>query len=106
VSRLKWIPLIQLGNWRGRSLDKKERTLLNECKCPGCQEAGIKGLSASGTVGFARRATHNLHVLLEELNEIDNRLMNGSYHTWYSTHVFNGMFLRLIDYALKKINMK
>jgi 7-cyano-7-deazaguanine tRNA-ribosyltransferase len=98
--------LTQLGNWRGRSLDKKECALLNECKCPGCQEAGIEGLSASGTIGFARRATHNLYVLLEELNEIDNRLMNGSYHTWYSTHVFNGMFLRLIDYALKKINMK
>jgi len=98
--------LIQLGNWRGRSLDKKERALLNECKCPGCQEAGIEGLSVSGTIGFARRATHNLYVLLEELNEIDNRLMNGSYHTWYSTHVFNGMFLKLIDYALKKIDMK
>ena len=63
-------------------------------------------MSASGTIGFARRATHNLYVLLEELNEIDNRLMNGSYHTWYSTHVFNGTFLQLIDYALKKISMK
>ena len=98
--------LTQLGNWRGRSLDKKECVLLNECKCPGCQEAGIEGLSASGTIGFARRATHNLYVLLEELNEIDNRLMNGSYHTWYSTYVFNGTFLRLIDYALRKINIK
>ena len=36
----------------------------------------------------------------------DLRLMNGSYHAWYSTHVFNGTFLRLIDYALKKRDMK
>ena len=98
--------LIQLGNWRGRSLDKKEQALLDECKCPGCQEAGIEGLSISETIGFARRATHNLYVLLAELNEIDNRLKNGSYHAWYSTHVFNGTFLRLIDYALKKMSVK
>jgi hypothetical protein len=47
--------LTQLGNWQGRELNKKERVLLNACECPGCRQAGIKGLSASGTAGFSRR---------------------------------------------------
>ena len=94
--------LTQLGNWRGRGLDKKEREMLAACQCPGCAEAGVKGLKASGAIGFYRRATHNLHVLLNELEEIERRLRNGTYEQWYSTHVFNSVFLKLIDYAIKQ----
>ena len=92
--------LTQLGNWRGRGLDKTEREMLAACQCPGCAEAGVKGLKASGAIGFYRRATHNLYVLLNELEEIERRLRDGTYKAWYPTHVFNGVFLRLIDYAL------
>jgi 7-cyano-7-deazaguanine tRNA-ribosyltransferase len=95
--------LTQLGNWRGRELNREERKFLAECECPGCAEAGIEGLKASGAIGFYRRATHNLHILLTELEEIEKRLKDGSYAEWYSTHVFNGIFLRLIDYALRKL---
>jgi hypothetical protein len=94
--------LTQLGNWRGRGLDKKEREMLAACECPGCAEAGVKGLKASGAIGFYRRATHNLHVLLNELEEIEKRLQSGTYEQWYSTHVFNSVFLKLIDYAIKQ----
>lgn len=74
--------------------------MLADCNCPGCAEAGVKGLKASGAIGFYRRATHNLHVLLNELEEIERRLKDKSYKEWYPTHVFNGVFLKLIDYAL------
>lgn len=94
--------LAQMGNWEGRRLSRKERAMLAECECPGCQQAGVRGLSARGTIGFARRATHNLHVLLEELSEIETRMKNKSYQDWYPSHVFNGMFLKLIDYALEQ----
>jgi hypothetical protein len=94
--------LTQLGTWRGRGLDKVEREMLAACECPGCAEAGVKGLKASGAIGFYRRATHNLYVLLNELDEIEKRMRNNTYEDWYPTHVFNGVFLKLIDYALKK----
>ncbi len=96
--------IAQLGNWRGKEPDRKEMTLLRNCECPGCGQAGIKGLKENGTIGFARRATHNLYVLLEEVKEIEMNLKAGSYQNWYPTHVFNRMFLRLIDYALEKKN--
>lgn len=92
-----------MGTWRGRKLDRTEREMLAECKCPGCIEAGFKGLKASGAIGFYRRATHNLHVLLNELDEIEQRLNNHAYQDWYKTHVFNGVFLKLIDYALLRL---
>jgi hypothetical protein len=95
--------LTQLGTWRGRGLDKTERAMLNVCECPGCAEAGVKGLKASGAIGFYRRATHNLYVLLNELDEIEKRLRNKTYKQWYPTHVFNGVFLKLIDYALLRL---
>lgn len=95
--------LTQLGSWQGRELSRKERALLKECECPGCRQAGIRGLSASGTVGFARRATHNLYVLLEELIEVEARIKHDTYQSWYPTHVFNDMFLRLIEYALNQL---
>lgn len=94
--------LTQLGTWRGRGLDKKEREILKACKCPGCEEAGVKGMKASGAIGFYRRATHNLYVLLNELDEIEKRLGDKTYEEWYPTHVFNTVFLKLIDYALEK----
>jgi queuine/archaeosine tRNA-ribosyltransferase len=76
--------------------------MLATCKCPGCSEAGVRGLKASGAIGFYRRATHNLYVLLNELDEIESHLKDNSYKTWYSQHVFNGIFLKLIDYALSQ----
>jgi queuine/archaeosine tRNA-ribosyltransferase len=94
--------ITQMGSWKGRKLDRKERELLAECECPGCRQSGIRGLTASGTIGFACRATHNLYVLLAELSEISIRMQSKTYRDWYSTHVFNNMFLRLIEYALNK----
>lgn len=94
--------ITQLGTWRGRALDKKEEDMLAACECPGCKEAGVKGLEASGAIGFYRRATHNLYVLLNELNEIESHLANDTYRTWYPDHVFNSVFLKLIDYALSE----
>jgi 7-cyano-7-deazaguanine tRNA-ribosyltransferase len=94
--------LTQFGTWRGRALDDSERDILAACQCPGCREAGIVGLAASGTAGFCRRATHNLYVLLSELEEVERRLADQSYAQWYPTHVFNGTFLNLIGYALKQ----
>lgn len=96
--------LADLGKWRGRKLNKTEREMLESCQCPGCTEAGVKGLKASGAIGFYRRATHNLHVLLNELEEIEKRLDDETYKEWYPTHVFNGVFLKLIDYALVKLS--
>ena len=95
--------LTQLGNWRGRGLDKTEREMLAACQCPGCAEASVKGLKASGAIGFYRRATHNLYVLLAELEEIEKRLDDETYKEWYPTHVFNSVFVKLIDYALVKL---
>jgi queuine/archaeosine tRNA-ribosyltransferase len=74
--------------------------ILAVCPCPGCAEAGVRGLKASGAVGFYRRATHNLYVLLNELDEIEERFKNNSYKEWYPTHVFNNVFLKLINYAM------
>jgi 7-cyano-7-deazaguanine tRNA-ribosyltransferase len=93
-----------MGSWEGRKLNRKERALLADCPCPGCCPAGLRGLTASGTIGFARRATHNLHVLLKELKEIEIRLQNKSYSDWYPTHVFNSVFLALIEYALQRMD--
>lgn len=94
--------ITQLGTWRGRRLDKTEKDMLAACECPGCAEAGIKGLKASGAVGFYRRATHNLYVLLNELEEIESHISDGTYQTWYPGHVFNSVFLKLIDYAFSQ----
>lgn len=96
--------ITQLGTWRGRGLDKNEKEMLAACQCPGCAEAGVKGLKASGAVGFYRRATHNLYVLLNELDEIESHLKDKNYESWYPTHVFNSVFLKLIGYALTQRN--
>jgi len=71
--------LTQLGTWRGRELSTEEYDMLAACPCPGCAEAGIEGLKATGTPGFSRRATHNLHVLLVELEEIEKRPASNTY---------------------------
>jgi 7-cyano-7-deazaguanine tRNA-ribosyltransferase len=92
--------LTQFGTWRGRKLDKNELEILAACQCPGCLESGIKGLKASGAVGFYRRATHNLHVLLTELENIESQIRDNTYENWYTSHVFNSFFLKLIEYAL------
>lgn len=94
--------LTKMGTWRGRALDKTEREMLAACRCPGCLEAGIKGMIANGASGFYRRATHNLHVLLTELAEIERRLADNTYEGWYGTHVFNQTFIKLIGYTIKK----
>lgn len=94
--------ITQLGTWRGRGLDRTEKEMLAACECPGCVEGGIEGLKASGAVGFYRRATHNLYVLLNELDEIEGHVSDGTYRTWYQGHVFNSIFLKLIEYALSQ----
>lgn len=86
-----------LGSWRGRKPDKEEWQALEACPCPACRKFKLAGLKAKGMQGFCNRATHNLWVLLEESREIQAHLANGTYATWYSTHLDNSIYLPLIE---------
>jgi len=50
------------------------------------------------------KSIHNLYVLLNESDEIESHLKDESCEAWYPTHVFNNVFLKLIDYALTQRN--
>lgn len=89
-----------LGNWRGRKPDNAEWKMLRECECPACTAEGLSGLKAGGLAGFNHRATHNLWTLLQEAQKISKHLSDGSYTTWYSSHVQNSTYLPLIDYLV------
>lgn len=90
-----------LGSWRGRVPSEEEWNLLADCQCPACQQFGTEGLKARGLQGFCNRATHNLWVLLEEIRQIEEHLANGTYGSWYSRHVENSIYRRLINYVWK-----
>jgi hypothetical protein len=90
-----------LGNWRGRALSRGEIKVLRECSCPACRDRGLKGLRASGLEGFKNRATHNLHVLLEEARWLEARLAAESYERWFERRLDNSIYLPLIRQILE-----
>ena len=63
----------------------------------------MEGLQATGIDGFSNRATHNLWTLLEEVQQIEAHLANGSYQTWYRHHLDNSIYLSLIQQILNQI---
>lgn len=89
-----------LGSWRGRRLSDDERTRLHNCQCPACQSFGVEGITARGLTGFSNRATHNLWVLLEEAHLVDQHVKEGSYVTWYKSHLQNTTYKPLINSIL------
>ncbi|MGH2370986.1 MAG: hypothetical protein ACRDI2_22640 [Chloroflexota bacterium] len=89
----------ELGNWRGRRVDKAEEVLLDACRCPACRQFGLDGLRASGTHGFCNRATHNLWTLLQESQQVADHLAAGTYVTWYGRHLQNSIYLPLVQRA-------
>jgi queuine/archaeosine tRNA-ribosyltransferase len=90
-----------LGNWRGREPDADEWERLATCLCPACYQFGLEGLKARRIAGFCNRATHNLWTLLEEAQQIQKHLDNGTYKTWYREYVDNSIYRPLIDYVLE-----
>jgi len=101
--------MVPLGNWRGKEVEADDLEELEKCSCPACQRHGIEGLKASkatpgkkaaGMWGFKNRATHNLWVMLKELEEIERHFVQGDYNEWYKTHVASPLFRNLIAYAL------
>jgi 7-cyano-7-deazaguanine tRNA-ribosyltransferase len=91
-----------LGNWRGRTPDHHEWSLLRRCKCPACVAYGVKGLKEDGLSGFCNRATHNLHVLLEEELWVRERLKRGTYPTQFRRRLNNSVYLPLIEQLVHK----
>lgn len=57
-------------------------------------------LPASGVAGFYNRATHNLWVLLREVEEVRARLADGSYAAWYAGYLGNSVYLPPIRQAV------
>ena len=51
----------------------------------------------SGIEGFANRATHNLHVLLEEAAWIKERFERGTYQVTYKKRLDNTIYAPLIE---------
>jgi hypothetical protein len=86
-----------LGNWRGRIPNASEFAVLRRCQCPACARSGIGGLRENGLSGFCNRATHNLHILLEEAQWIENRLRSGTYAQTYKRRLNNSIYATLIE---------
>jgi 7-cyano-7-deazaguanine tRNA-ribosyltransferase len=93
----------ELGSWRGRSLSEREWITLENCQCPACRNYGIAGLTTDKSFGFYNRATHNLWVLLEEINWIDEKIKSGTYADAYVTHLDNTIYRPLIDKLVEKL---
>lgn len=89
-----------LGKWRGRTLSDAELESLAACPCPGCAEHGVEGLRATKIVGFERRATHNLFVLLDEARWLKEQIDAGTYRDSYGGRLDNTTYLPLIQRLL------
>jgi 7-cyano-7-deazaguanine tRNA-ribosyltransferase len=92
--------VVKMGSWRGRRPDENEWVRLRMCQCPACKAHGIDGLTASALFGFANRATHNLWILLEEANAIEEHIAAGTYGTWYTSHLDNSIYVPLVSHAM------
>jgi len=95
-----------LGSWRGREPNENEWDMLAACQCPACRQFGIEELQTTGIRGFSNRATHNLWTLLNEAQQIDAHLADGSYQTWYKHHLDNSIYLPLIQQTANQISDK
>ncbi len=89
-----------LGSWRGRRPIAEEWEVLSACECPACRRSGIEGLKARRLEGFCNRATHNLWVLLEEAEWLDDHLERGAYEISYQARLDNSIYLPLIRQVL------
>src|SRR5438046_1364974 len=91
----------------GRDYTKKLLVghLLAACQCPACRQFGIEELQTTGIRGFSNRATHNLWTLLNEAQQIDAHLADGSYQTWYKYHLDNSIYLPLIQQTANRIGL-
>jgi hypothetical protein len=90
-----------LGNWRGRTVNQEEETVLKKCRCPACNSYGLDGLKANKIKGFCNRATHNLWTLLEEAKLIESHKKRGTYKDWYKEHLDNTTYRPLVDKVLE-----
>lgn len=93
------------GKWRGRALSLAEKRGLKNCRCPACIRGGSKSLETGGLDGFAARATHNLWVLANEMNDIELHLSDGSYSDWFPQHIDNRLFIGLIEHAVAEASL-
>jgi 7-cyano-7-deazaguanine tRNA-ribosyltransferase len=94
-----------LGSWRGREPNESEWVMLAACQCPACRQFGIEGLQTTGIHGFSNRAAHNLWTLLDEAQQIDAHLADGSYQTWYKHHLDNSIYLPLMQQTADRISL-
>ena len=93
--------IVKFGNWRGRTPTEEEWTRLAKCQCPACRWLGIAGLKCDGLTGFCNRATHNLHILLEEAKWLDLRTQAGTYTRCYRRRLNNSAYLPLVEALLQ-----
>ncbi len=93
--------IAELGKWRGRQVNSEDLEKLETCPCPACQQYGVDGLRASKISGFCNRATHNLWVLLNEAQLVEEHLAFGDYEKWYTKHLDNTIYRPLIEKVLK-----
>jgi 7-cyano-7-deazaguanine tRNA-ribosyltransferase len=90
-----------LGSWRGREPSQAEWEILEQCQCSACRLYGRAGLQAEKVQGFRNRATHNLWVLLQEINWIKPHLETGTYAENYQARLNNSHYLPLIREILE-----
>ncbi|MBK7072933.1 MAG: hypothetical protein IPH44_11580 [Myxococcales bacterium] len=95
----------KFGKWRGRALTLSERQGLHDCGCPACRAGGPAALEVGGLGGFAARATHNLWVLVRELQDIEQHLAAGSYLNWFPSHIENRVFMGLVRHAVTEVGI-
>jgi 7-cyano-7-deazaguanine tRNA-ribosyltransferase len=90
-----------LGNWRGRTPSEDEWKKLAKCRCPACLRFGTEGLKGDGLTGFCNRATHNLHILLEEAKWLDLRNQARTYTRCYRRRLNNSTYFPLVEALLQ-----
>jgi 7-cyano-7-deazaguanine tRNA-ribosyltransferase len=86
-----------LGKWRGRAPTDREFITLKNCRCPACKNSGIEGLQAKGLAGFCNRATHNLHILLQEARWVEDRLAAGTYAKSFRRRLDNSVYMSVVE---------
>ena len=55
---------------------------LEKCPCPSCSTVGYEVLKENSDAGDVARITHNVYHLLDERNQVEYHLKNGSYDDW------------------------
>lgn len=79
-----------------KDLSRKEKKILEECRCPACRKEGLKGLRRS----FSGRALHNAWVFQKEIENIRKLRQNDEYEEYARGLIGNSIFkhnLKLID---------